>query len=183
MQPHCPVCACGGLVRKMEMLHLLGIDPKVLAAAITGFLLLWVFLARFLFKPVMTLINTREQEIKTTYANADNAKAEALNLKSELEQRIAGIEADARARIQSAIKEAQDAKDDILADAKNRSEDIIRRGSEDLAREREKTLAQLREEVVNISMGAAEKLIGDSINDEKHRMLVNDFIDRIGTVK
>ncbi|MHB0998984.1 MAG: F0F1 ATP synthase subunit B [Armatimonadota bacterium] len=167
----------------MEMLHQLGIDPKVLAAAITGFIFLWLFLARFLFKPVMGLIRARENDIKTSYADADAVKAEAQSLKTELDNRIAGIEAEARARIQSSIKEAQDAKDEIMADAKNRSEDILRRGQEDLVREREKTLAQIKEEVVNLSIGAAEKLIGDSLNDDKHRSLVNDFIDRIGTVK
>lgn len=167
----------------MEMLKQLGIDPKVLAAAISGFLLLWAFLAKFLFKPVLALLSAREQEIKTTYADADEARAEALQLKADLERQIAGMEAEARARMQAAVKEAQEAKDAILADARTRYEDILRKGQEDLTREREKTLVQIREEVVNLSIGAAEKIIGDSINDAKHRALVNDFIDRIGTAK
>lgn len=156
------------------------INPKVLAAAVTGFLLLWAFLSKFLFKPIMALLKAREMEIKNTYADADEAKADALKLKTDLEQQIAGMEAEARVRMQTAVKEAQDAKDEILADARTRYEEILRKGQEDLDREREKTLVQLREEVVNLSIGAAEKLIGDSLNDEKHRVLVNDFIDRIG---
>ncbi|MHB1459087.1 MAG: F0F1 ATP synthase subunit B [Armatimonadota bacterium] len=164
----------------MEMLHKIGIDGTVLAAAITGFLLLWAFLAKFLFKPIMAMLKARELEIKTSYADADNAKAEALQLKIDLEQQIAGLEAEARLRMQTAVKEAQDAKDEIMADARNRYEEILRKGQEDLDREREKTLVQLREEVVNLSIGAAEKLIGDSLNDEKHRVLVNDFIDKVG---
>lgn len=164
----------------MEMLHQLGIDGKVLAAAVTGFLLLWAFLAKFLFKPIMAMLKARELEIKTTYSDADDAKASALQLKTDLEQQIAGIEAEARVRMQTAVKEAQDAKDEILADARARYEDILRKGQEDLDREREKTLVQLREQVVNLSIGAAEKLIGGSMNDEKHRTLINDFIDKVG---
>lgn len=164
----------------MEILQQLGIDLKVLAASVTGFLFLLVVLAKLLFKPIMTMLKARELEIKTSYANADEAKADALKLKSDLEQQVAGMEAEARARMQAAVKEAQDAKDEILADARARYEEILRKGQDDLDREREKTLVQLREEVVNLSIGAAEKLIGDSLNDEKHRMLINDFIDKVG---
>lgn len=164
----------------MEQLHKLGVDATVLAAAVTGFLLLWAFLAKFLFKPVMAMLKARELEIKNTYADADDAKADALQLKTDLEQQMAGIEAEARVRMQTAVKEAQDAKDEILADARTRYEDILRKGQEDLDREREKTLVQLREQVVNLSIGAAEKLIGGAMNDEKHRVLVNDFIDKVG---
>ena len=156
------------------------VNPKVLAAAVTGFLLLWAFLAKFLFKPIMAMLKARELEIKTTYSDADDAKASALQLKTDLEQQIAGIEAEARVRMQTAVKEAQDAKDEILADARARYEDILRKGQEDLDREREKTLVQIREQVVNLSIGAAEKLIGGSMNDEKHRTLINDFIDKVG---
>jgi F-type H+-transporting ATPase subunit b len=164
----------------MGILQQLNIDPKILAASITGFLFLWAFLAKFLFKPIMAMLKARELEIKTTYANADEAKADALKLKSDLEQQVAGMEAEARARMQVAVKEAQDAKDEILADARARYEEILRKGQDDLDREREKTLVQLREEVVNLAIGAAEKLIGDSLNDEKHRLLINDFIDKVG---
>lgn len=167
----------------MEMLHQLGIDPKVLASAITGFLLLWAFLARYLFRPILGLIEAREQDIKSAYENADRAKAEAQAMKEELEQRIAEIDAEARAKIQAAINEAQNTKDQILAEARAKYDEIIRKGQEDLAREKDKTLTQLREEIVNLAIGAAEKLIGDSLNESKHRAMINEIIDGIATSK
>lgn len=159
------------------------INLEVVAAQILGFVLLWMLLARYLFRPVMSMLKARQEDILNTYSEAENAKASAQQLKTELEQRISGIEAEARARIQAAIKEAQDAKDEIIADARGRSEDLLRRGQEDLAREREKTLVQLREQVVDLSIGAASKLVEESLDDAKHRRLVNDFIDRIGVAK
>lgn len=166
-----------------EILHALNIDPRVMAAQVTGFIILWIILARYLFRPMLALLDSRKREIELTYEKANNERAEAEQLKAEFDQRIAGIEAEARSRIQAAIKEAQDAKDEILTDARTRSEDILHRGQEDLAREREKTLAGLREEVVNISLSAAGKLIGESLDEARHRKLVSDFVDRIGTAK
>jgi F-type H+-transporting ATPase subunit b len=156
------------------------IVPKIVAAEITGFILLWIVLAKFLFKPVMGLIKNREQDIKNTYDTAAAEQAKAEEFRADYERRLAGIEAEARAKIQSALKEAEEAKNQILADAKGRSEEILRRGQEDLAREREKTLVQIREEVVDLSVAAAGKIIGETLDDQKHRRLVNDFIDRIG---
>jgi F-type H+-transporting ATPase subunit b len=166
----------------MEALKAL-LDPRVTAASVTGFLILWAVLAKYLFKPMMGLLKEREEEIKNTYANADAAREDAEKLKSDLDNRLAGIEAEARARIQDAIKDAQKAKDDILAEARSRSEDLLRRGQEDLAREREKTLAELREDVVNLSLAATGKLIGESMDDARHRKLVGEFIDKVDTLK
>lgn len=166
-----------------ELLHTLSIDPKVMAAQVTGFILLWILLARYLFRPMLALFDARRQAIKTTFEDAENERARAEESRADYEKRLAGMEAEARARMQEAVKEAQAAKNEILTDAKTRSEEILKRGQEDLAREREKTLAQLREEVVNISLDAAGKLIGESMDQPKHRKLVGDFIDRIGTSK
>ena len=166
-----------------DLFHELGIDPGVIASQIIGFVLLWMLLARFLFRPVMGLLKSRETEIKATYdlANADRASAE--ELKTEFETRLAGIEAESRSRIQAAIKEAQAAKDDMLAEARARVEDTLRRGEEELAREKEKILTEIREQTVEISLAAASKIIGESLDGARQRKLVNDFIDSLGSEK
>lgn len=154
-----------------------------MAAQVTGFVLLWMVLARYLFRPMMALLKTRETEIKATYdlASADRASAE--ELKAEFESRLAGIEAEARVRLQAAIKEAQTAKDEMLAEARARVDDTLRRGEEELAREREKILAEIREQTVDLSLAAAAKIVGESLDEARHRMLVNDFIDKLGSAK
>ncbi|MHB0912527.1 MAG: F0F1 ATP synthase subunit B [Armatimonadota bacterium] len=155
------------------------IDPAILPAQIIGFLLLWFVLAKFLFRPVLALLKSRDEEIKSTYDEAAAERARADQFRTEYETRLSGIEAEARTRLQDAVKEAQTAKDEIIGEARGRSEELLRRAQEDLAREREKTLAQLREQVVDISLGAAGKLIGESLDEAKHRRLVGEFIDRI----
>lgn len=165
-----------------DILHQLGVDdPRVMAAQVTAFILLWILLAKYLFRPVLALLHARDQEIKQTYENAETERARAEELRALYERRIEDVESEVRARIQSAIKQAEDAKDHIITDARTRSEDILRRGQEDLAREREKTLAQIREEVVDLSLSAAGKLIEESLDAERHRKLVTDFIDKIET--
>ncbi|HET6455636.1 MAG TPA: F0F1 ATP synthase subunit B [Armatimonadota bacterium] len=162
-----------------ELFHLLRIDPHVIAAQILGFALLWILLRRYLFGPVMGLVQSRQQEIKSTYEAAENEQAKAEEFRTEYEKRLTGIEAEARAKIQEAIKHADDAKNEIVADARRRSEDILKRGEEELAHEREKTLAAIREEVVDLSLEAAGKLVGETLDEPRHRRLIGDFISRL----
>ncbi|MCL6519700.1 MAG: F0F1 ATP synthase subunit B [Armatimonadetes bacterium] len=167
----------------MEALKELGIDPKVMAAQVTGFILLWIVLARYLFRPVLAFLDERQRQIKLAIDNANEERAKAEQLRAEFEQRMAGIEAEARSRVQAAVREANAAKEEILAEARSRAESILQRGQEDLAREREKILAQLREEVVNISLTAAGKVIGEALDEERHRKLVSDFIEKLEAKK
>ncbi|MDH7482246.1 MAG: F0F1 ATP synthase subunit B [Armatimonadota bacterium] len=167
----------------MEALKELGIDPKVMAAQVTGFILLWIVLARYLFRPVLAFLDERQRQIKLAIDNANEERAKAEQLRAEFEQRMASIEAEARSRVQAAVREANAAKEEILAEARNRAESILQRGQEDLAREREKILAQLREEVVNISLAAAGKVIGEALDEERHRKLVSDFIEKLEAKK
>ena len=162
-----------------ELFKELGIDPRVIAAQVTGFILLWMILAKFLFRPVLGLLQARQDEIKGTYEAAENERAKADELRADYERRLAGIEAKARARIQEAIKSGDDAKNEIIADARRRSEDILRRGEEELAREREKILSEIREEVVDLSLEAAGKLVGETLDEPRHRRLISDFISRL----
>ena len=162
-----------------ELFKQLQIDPRVIAAQILGFALLWILLRRYLFGPVMGLVQSRRQEIKSTYEAAENEQAKAEEFRTEYEKRLTGIEAEARAKIQEAIKHADDAKNEIIADARHRSEDILKRGEEELAHEREKTLAAIREEVVDLSLEAAGKLVGETLDEPRHRRLIGDFISRL----
>lgn len=157
------------------------IDPKVTAASIAGFILLYVLLARYLFRPVLEILDARDREIKSKYDSAQSELARAEELRAEYQSSLDGVEAEARALIQKAVQEAQEAKDFILGEARARAAETMERGHEQLEREKEKALAQLREEVVGISIAAAGKVIEQSLDEDLHRKLVNDFIEKIGT--
>ncbi len=166
-----------------ELFKELGINLHVIAAQIIGFILLWMLLSKFLFKPVIGLLDARKDEVKATYDAAEAERAKADEYRAEYEKRWAEVEAEARVRIQEAVKDGETSKAQIIAEARGRSEDILRRGQEQLDREREKTVAEMREEVVDIALSAASKLIGESMDDAKHRKLISEYVDKIGVAE
>lgn len=166
----------------MEIIKELGIDPTVIVVNIIGFLVLVALLKKLLYKPVTSALEDRANEIRATYEAAEAEKANMEQIRAEYEKQLAGIEAEAREKIQAAVKEAQSIRDEIIAEAREKSETIIKRGDEELAREREKTIVELRQEVADLVVGVSSKLIERELDDATHRKLIDEYISSVGTV-
>jgi F-type H+-transporting ATPase subunit b len=164
----------------MEILNALGIDPKMLVTQIVGFIILVALLKRLLYAPLFGVIDQRQADIKATYDQLDADRASMERTRREYEERLAGIENEARERIQAAIKEAQTLRDGIVADAQQQAEIIVQRGRNESERERQKAFLEMRQEIVELAVAAAGKLVGDSLDGPRQTKLVDDFIGGIG---
>lgn len=160
----------------MELLDQLNINPTAVVINIVGFVLLLFVLRKMVFAPIGKVLEERQTDIATTYdkLEADQRQMEAL--RADYEQRLASIEAEAREKIQSAIKDAQAARDQIIQEANMRSKEMIARAEEEIGREREQAMITLRQQVVDLALGATTKIIGDSLDDARQRRLIDDFI-------
>lgn len=164
-------------------MDILNIDLRVLAIQAGGFILLLLVFKKFLFGPIRQVLENRRQEIADTYSAAERERNTMEEFRRDYEKRLAGIEAEAHEKIQAAIKEAHGIRDEIIADARTKSESILLRGEEELAREREKTVAELRADVANLVIGASSNLLEQSLDDKAHRKLIDDFISSVGEAK
>ncbi len=70
----------------------------------------------------------------------------------EYEQRLAGIEAEAREKIQAAVKEAQALRDNLIADAQKQAETIVAQGRNESERERQKAFLEMRQQIVALAI-------------------------------
>ncbi len=163
-----------------DILHSLNVTPAEFWVQVAGFLILIWLLNRYLSKPILNVIESRQTDIRTTYDQLDADRAAMERARAEYEQRLAGIENDARERISAAVKEAQALRGSIIADAQKQAESIVETGRADLERERTRTFLELRQDVVNLAIQAAERVVGESMNDERQRRLVDQFISGVG---
>ena len=77
-------------------------------------------------------------------------------------------------------KEADRIYKEIVEDAHREAEAIINRANIEIQREEEKVKYELKQQVVDISVMLSEKALGESIDESKHRELINDFIEKVG---
>ncbi|MCE5322659.1 F0F1 ATP synthase subunit B [bacterium] len=158
-------------------------EPKVLIVQALGFLLVLGVFKYFLFQPILSILETRRREVSSEYEAAEAQHASADELKAQYERHLAAIAEETRTKIAEAVKEGQNMREEILADSRAQAEHILTRAQEEISRESEKAMTELKTKVADLTVEAAGKLIGESMDDDKHRKMVSSFIDGLDEVK
>lgn len=161
-----------------SILELLGIDFNILIIQIAGFLLLLWIMTRYFWKPINSMLEARRADINATYDKIEADRRAMEQLRADYEQRLAQIEAEARERIQRAVGEAQELREQILADAHRQADEITARAREQAGLEREKLTTELQEYVATLTLKATEQLLRETLDEERHRKLVREFIQQ-----
>jgi len=154
--------------------------PLIVTEAI-GFLLLLWFLNRFVFKPIFGILDERQRLITESYDQMDQDRARMEETRRQYEQRLQGIEEEAREKIQAAVKEAQGLRDNLIADAESHAATIIEQGRNESERDRQKAFLEMRSQIVTLAVAAAGKVIDENLTDARQNKLVDDFIGSLGT--
>jgi F-type H+-transporting ATPase subunit b len=162
----------------MDILHL---EPLAILSQAIAFIILVLVLKKFLFQPIQGLLASRQEEVRSTLEQVASDRQAMETSRREYEARLAGIEAEAREKIQAAIKEAQGLRDELVTKARSEAETLVRRGQEELQREKQKALVELRTEVADLAVQAAGKILGNAIDERQHRALISDFVSKVGT--
>ncbi|MCC8068208.1 MAG: F0F1 ATP synthase subunit B [Ruminococcus sp.] len=160
------------------MLDFLSIDVGSIIFTLLNTLILFLVLKHFLFGRVNKVLEDRQNEVSSTYKNADATLENANQLKSQYTELMAGAKEEGAEIVQNAIKKAQHSSDDILANAKSEAQHIIERANLETERELKKAKAELQDEVSDMAMLMAEKIVQREINKADHEKLINDFIDK-----
>ncbi len=162
------------------LLHSLGIEIPGLITQILGFIVLALLMWKYGFPPLLKIIDQRQADINSTYERMDTDRQRMEDTRRQYEERLAGIEAEARERIQAAVKEAQALRDNLVSDAQQQAESILEQGRNESERERQKAFLEMRQQVVALAVAAAGKVVGESLDNARHTKLVDDFITSVG---
>ena len=165
----------------MDILHSLGIEPRLVITQIIGFVIMLWILNRLLYKPLFGTLAQRQADIKATYDQLDTDRERMEETRRQYEQRLAGIEAEAREKIQAAVKEAQGLRDNLIADAQAQAESLLQQGRNESERERQKAFLEMRSQIVTLAVAAAGKVVGENLTDARQTKMVDDFIGSLGT--
>ena len=141
---------------------------------------LFLVLKKFLFKPVMKMITDRQKEIDDMYTDADTAKENALAMEAEYKQKLSQAAVTGERMVKEAVERGQRREEEILRQANMEASAIMEKASADIALEKKKALNDAKDEISDIAMAIAEKVVGREISGADHSDLVDSFIDRLG---
>ncbi len=158
---------------------LLDINPGVVIwTTIVFLLLLWV-LKKTAWKPILNALDERETFIKESLDKAENARKEAEELLRENKERLAKAEEEAQKVIEQGREYAEKVKEQILAESKDEARKMIDEAKVLIERRQDEAFAQLRSEIAVIAVGAAEKIIKETLDEEKQKELIDTYIDEL----
>jgi F-type H+-transporting ATPase subunit b len=158
------------------LLETLNISPPALLVNMVGFVLLYLLLRKLYFGPVAKFLDQREQGIRQSLDDAERARREAQAERDRLREELDQIEQTARDRIQQATREAGQARDEIIASARQEAEAVVARGTDQLRREKEKALVEIKDHAADIAVQACEAILRRTLTDDRHRVLVDEFL-------
>jgi F-type H+-transporting ATPase subunit b len=156
--------------------------PQVLTQ-IAGFVLLVWALRQWAWSPLLAMLEARREKIAGEFRHAEQLQAEAGDLKGRYEQELRGIEAEKRQRIQEGVAEGQKLAGEIRAQAQAEAVQRLERAQEEIDREREKAKELLKQQMVALSMRAAEKILRQKLDDATQRRLAGEFIDEVAALR
>ncbi len=144
------------------------------------FLCLLFILRKFAWKPILGAVSDREDSIKNALAEADKARQEMENLKSDNEK----ILKEARAERDAMIKEAREIKDTMIAEAKDEAKTqatkLIEQAKTTIQNEKLAAITDLKNQVADLSINIAEKVMKDELSSkDKQVALVEKMLGEI----
>lgn len=154
----------------------LGFNLPGLIAQLINFGLLLVVMRLFLYKPVLKLLDERKRRIQEGLERAEQAAEQALASEGEVRRAVE----EARAEGQQAVARAQEAAQRLRAELEERAradaDQIVQRAREEVRTERDQAIQQLRAEFTDLTIAAAERVIGQSLDRAAHQRLIDEVL-------
>lgn len=154
----------------------LGINGPFLLAQIVNFIILFLLLRRFLFPPLLKMLDQRKQRIAEGLAAADVARKEAETERARLMAQIDAERAEAQQRVAAASAQAERVKADILADARREAEAIKTKAVEEAEAEKQRILAEAQKQIAELTVMATERVVRHGLDEKVQRQLIADFL-------
>ncbi len=167
-----------GNIKSLEEMGI-PLDPGKTVSVIGVFLILFKVINNFYIAPLNEAITQRNTDLESTFSEAENLKSQMESMKSDYERRLVETEADARAKIQEQIKEAQDLRKNLMAEASTKADEMVKRAQEEISAERERALSSVRMHVANLTLLATEKVLSENMDNDRNRKLIDEFLDKV----
>lgn len=153
----------------------LGINPIYLIAQILNFLLIWFLLSRLVFPRVLKALEERRALIEKGLEDAKAAEQLRASAQAERQRILEEAIAERQRIVAEAVRQAEQQRAQILAEARAEAQRLLEVAREEAERERERILGELRSHIATLALAAAYRVVGDALDEARHRRLIQEF--------
>jgi len=161
---------------------LVNINSTMLWQLVNFFILLYL-LRRYLYSPIKDMLDQRAAQINGDLDDAEARREEAEELKAEYEQKLKNAHSEAQDIIDNAETRANKKAKDIINNAEEKAENLKAKKLEEIEQAKKEAAAELRDSIADYTILAANKLIQEQLDEDKHQQMIMDFIDQLDKEK
>ena len=143
-------------------------------------LILFLLMKKILFKPIKNILEQRENEVNSMYADADEAKKNAESMEKEYTEKLSVAKNEANDIVKNAVKTAELRSEEIIRDARNQATNIINKAHKDIETDKQNAINEVKRDISEIAVSIAEKVIEKDINEKDYNRLIENFINEMG---
>jgi len=161
----------------------LGLTLPSFIGQLINFLILLGLLTFFGYKPIRKMLDERTNRIKQSMEQAEATKEEYENARIEVEKQISKGRDEGQSLIGQAAQAGERIKEEARQEARKEAQAIVDRSREEFERERGKIVDELRKEFVDTAILAAEKVISETLDKEKHCQIIEKTLEESAALR
>ncbi len=154
----------------------IGINLPVLLAQVINFTALLIVLKLAVYKPVLKMLDERRERIREGLNAAERGREQAVEASREAQAQIDAARHEGQTIVASAQQVAQRLQEEARVQALQQQEALLERARVEIQLERDAAIAHLRREFADLTIAAAEKVIGQSLDRSAHQRLIEQAL-------
>lgn len=169
----------------MEVIQdgLLKVSPGLLLWTIITFVVLLLILWKAAWKPVVEALDARAEKVRSDIESADRARQEAEKLLTQHKEMMEQARNEAAKIIADGKSAAENIRNEIIDKANTDAKDLSERAKKEINLAKDKALSEIKAEVVILSTEIAAKIISKNLNPDDQKVLVEETLNKVGTVQ
>ena len=154
-------------------------DPGLFIWTIVTFLVLLALLAKFAWRPLLEALDTRQNAIRKSLDDAQQARQELERLNTESAQIVARSRQEADAIITQSRADGDRLREEIRHKARAEADLIVKNAERQIQLETSRALQQIRHEAVELSVMIASKIIQRNLTKEDNERLIDEALKQV----
>lgn len=155
----------------------IGINLPLLLAFVVNFIILLVLLSVVLYKPVLKMLDERQAKIKDSMEQAEKIKQQITQSEENIKAHLDSARKEGQKIVAQAEQIGERLKTEAKEEARHEAESLINKARVEIQRQRDKDVEDLRKQFADIAISAAEKVINETLDKNKHRKLIDDILE------
>ena len=159
-----------------EKTSLLSPNGGLMVWTLVIFVLLWIILSKFAFKPITKAVEDRERALQEAIDAAQRDREAASQLLNEQRVQLGGARDEAQRIIAEGRLVGEQLRAKMLEETHTEQQALLERARREIAAERDRAIADLRREAIDLAISGASKVIEKNLDDASNRKIVESFL-------